>query len=112
MPVTLTNRMLSGPLIVPLSSGAAVRLSPGQTSPELPDVEAEANAALDKLVGRGWVEVRRRDGDAEPEAEPESEPAPGAEAGADAPRSRGGRRRAKDAGDPGDGQDAPASGDS
>jgi hypothetical protein len=61
MPITLTSRLLSGPLIVPLSSGGSVRLSPGQSSPELADVEAAANPALAKLVERGLVEVQQQE---------------------------------------------------
>lgn len=111
MPITLTSRLVSGPLIVLLSSGASLRLSPGQTSSELQDVEVAGNPALDKLVQRGLVEVQRLDeeepaadpleaADAKPEAaaEPEQRPA----------RPRGGRGRSKPAAG---GPDAPASGD-
>lgn len=96
MPVTFTNRSLSGPVIVPLASGASLRLSPGETSPELPDVEAEANPALEKFVARGLVEVGQVDAgrsDAEGAAGPS--------------RSKGGRGRARtDAGGQDEGADA------
>jgi hypothetical protein len=59
MPITLTNLLTSGPLLVPLATGGTVRLSPRQTSAELPDVDATNNPTLDKLVQRGMVEVRR-----------------------------------------------------
>ena len=112
MPITLTNRLVSGPLIVPLSSGASLRLSPGQTSSELQDVEIAANPALDKLVQRGLVEVQRLDGEEEPAVDPpeaaDAEPEAAAKPEQRPARSRGGRSRSKpDAGGP----DAPTSGD-
>ena len=58
MPITFTNRLTSRPLLVPLSSGATLRLSPGQTSRELPDREAMHNPKIDKLRRRGHVDVR------------------------------------------------------
>lgn len=61
MPVTITNLLPSGPLHVPLASGRTLRLSPGQTSAELPEVEVAGNARVDKLVARGVVEVTRAD---------------------------------------------------
>ena len=82
MPVTLTNLQTSGPVHVPLASGVNVRLSPGATSQELPDVEVEGNAKIEKLLARGVIEVRQAGAErtrAEPEptqAGPERTPAP------------------------------------
>lgn len=57
MPVTLTNLQRVGPLLVPLTSGATLRLAPGQTSDELPDVDVQDNAKIDKLTRQGVLEV-------------------------------------------------------
>jgi hypothetical protein len=57
MPVTLTNLQRRGPLLVPLASGTTLRLSPGQTSAELPDVDVQHNPMIDKLRRQGLVEV-------------------------------------------------------
>jgi hypothetical protein len=57
MPVTITNLQPSGPLHVPLTSGRTLRLSPGQSSEAIPDVEVENNDQVDRLVGGGLVEV-------------------------------------------------------
>lgn len=57
MPFTLTNTLSSGPLVIFLASGATVRLSPGQTSGELADVEVLDNPKIEKLLQRGVLEV-------------------------------------------------------
>jgi hypothetical protein len=76
MPITLTSLMVSGPLLVPLASGGTVRLSPGQTSGELPDVDAGNNPMLDKLLQRGMVELRRTTKPATRSGKQASPPAP------------------------------------
>lgn len=58
MPFTLTNSQPTGPLHVPLTSGASVRLAPGETSAELPDVEVDGNDVVAKLRRRGALQVR------------------------------------------------------
>jgi hypothetical protein len=58
MPITLTNLQASRPLHVPLSSGVTLRLSPGQTSGALPDVEISDNPKVEKLAGQGLIDVR------------------------------------------------------
>ena len=57
MPVTFVNRSASRPLLVPLSSGKTLRLSPGGRSEKLPDREAENNPKVDKLRGQGLLDV-------------------------------------------------------
>jgi hypothetical protein len=57
MPFTITNLRRSGPLVVPLLSGDDLRVSPGATSEELPDVEAEHNPRIDKLRRLGVIAV-------------------------------------------------------
>ncbi|GAA2623948.1 hypothetical protein [Paractinoplanes durhamensis] len=57
MPVTITNLQSAGPLHVPLASGRTLRLSPGQTSAEIPDVEVDDNDAVERLRNGGLVEV-------------------------------------------------------
>jgi len=58
MPITLTSLVPSGPVHVPMATGGTLRLSPGQTSEQLPDAEATNNPTLDKLVDAGIVELR------------------------------------------------------
>lgn len=57
MPVKITNLLTSRPIVVPLTTGTTLRLSPGQTSEELADVEVESNAKVDKLQEQGVIEV-------------------------------------------------------
>jgi hypothetical protein len=57
MPITLTNLQTSRPLHVPLNGGATVRLSPGETSAALPDVEVSGNAKVEKLAGLGLLGI-------------------------------------------------------
>ncbi|MEV0293895.1 hypothetical protein [Nocardia sp. NPDC050710] len=57
MAVTITNLLVSGPLTIPLATGRAVRLGPGEQSPELPDAEVTGNAKVDKLRSRRLIEV-------------------------------------------------------
>ena len=52
MTVTIKNLLVSGPITIPLTSGRSLRLSPGEESRELPDIEATGNAKVDKLRGR------------------------------------------------------------
>lgn len=54
---------MSGPILVPLSSGTTVRLSPGQSSAEMPDVEVTANAKVDKLRRQGLIDVESTETD-------------------------------------------------
>ena len=49
--------LVSGPVIIRLSSGRNVRLSPGQNSGDLHDAEVAGNAKVDKLTARGVIEV-------------------------------------------------------
>jgi hypothetical protein len=58
MPFTLTSTQPLGPLYVSLNSGATVRLGPGETSAELPEVEVQNNPTVQKLRDRGVLEVR------------------------------------------------------
>jgi hypothetical protein len=87
MAVTIRSLLTSGPVLVPLTSGATLRLSPGQCSPEVDDVEVAGNAKVDKLRQRGVIEVQA-DGEAyeAPETAPEAASAP------QATRSRARRR--------------------
>jgi hypothetical protein len=49
MPTRIRSLLASGPVTVPLNTGAVVRLSPGQLSDELQDVEVAGNAKVEKL---------------------------------------------------------------
>lgn len=57
MPVTFLNRSASRPLLVPLSNGKTLRLSPGGSSGKLSDREAENNPKVDKLRRQGLLDV-------------------------------------------------------
>lgn len=57
MPVTFLNRSASRPLLVPLSNGKTLRLSPGGSSGKLSDREVENNPKVDKLRRQGLLDV-------------------------------------------------------
>jgi len=67
MAVRIRSLVASGPVVVPLSTGEAVRLSPGQVSDDLPSVTVADNAKVEKLRQRGLIEVETVE---EPAAEP------------------------------------------
>ena len=75
MPVTLVNRSSLRPLLVRLSNGKTLRLSPGGSSGKLSDREVENNPKVDKLRRRGLLDVL-------------TEPAPGSRE-EDAPETAG-----------------------
>jgi len=90
MAVRIKSLATSGPVLVPLSTGTTVRLSPGQVSDEMPDVEITNNAKVDRLQRQGLIAVETA---AEPEADAEvgetSKQAAGARGEADGePRAR------------------------
>jgi hypothetical protein len=57
MAVRITSLVSSGPLWISLTSGAKLRLEPGETSEEHPDVEVRDNPSVASLVGRGLIDV-------------------------------------------------------
>ena len=61
MTVTIKNLLVAGPVAIPLSTGQWLRLSPGEESSELSDIEATANAKVDKLRRQGVIEVVETD---------------------------------------------------
>jgi hypothetical protein len=61
MTVTIKNLLTSGPVAIPLTTGQWLRLSPGEESPELPDLEATANAKVDKLRSQRVIEIVQTD---------------------------------------------------
>jgi hypothetical protein len=70
MAVRIRSLLGAGPIMIPLSTGRYVRLSPGQSSDKLQDVEVAANAKIDKLRGQGLIEVETLAD--EPSKEPEA----------------------------------------
>jgi len=82
MGVRITSLVSSGPLWIALTSGEQLRLAPGQTSEERPDVDVQDNSAVDSLVERGMIEVaqaggeRRRGGGKKAEQKNEAGTAP------------------------------------
>jgi len=71
MAVRIRSLLVSGPIPVPLSTGRTVRLSPGQESDEVPDVEVAGSDKVEKLRRRGLIDVETVDDAAEPAPEPE-----------------------------------------
>ena len=58
MPITFTSRLTTRPVHLLLSGGTTLRLSPGQTSREFPDREAEHNPQIDRLRQQGYIDVQ------------------------------------------------------
>lgn len=56
MRVKLEN-LSDHPVVLLLSSGETVRLSPGQTSEELPDVALQTSGKIEKLSAQGVIAV-------------------------------------------------------
>jgi hypothetical protein len=73
MAVVIRNLLTSRPLMVPLTTGAMVRLSPGQAV-ELPEIEIRDNAKVEKLQGQGVLEIEAG-GAGESTTEPPTGPA-------------------------------------
>lgn len=59
MTVKIRSLLVTGPLQVPLSSGGTLRLSPGQVTEELADVEVTNNAKVDKLQAQRLIDVEK-----------------------------------------------------
>ena len=81
MAVRIWNLGTSCPILVPLASGATLRLSPGQASEEIPDVEVVDNAKVDKLRRQRLIDIETTDTDeseatAESAAQPEEQAEP------------------------------------
>ncbi|MEV6871443.1 hypothetical protein [Amycolatopsis sp. NPDC051128] len=57
MPVRIRSLLVTGPVVIPLNTGRNVRLSPGESSAELHDVEVADNVKVDKLVSQGVIAV-------------------------------------------------------
>jgi hypothetical protein len=57
MAVRVRSLLTSRPIVVPLGSGSTLRLSPGQTSDEIPDVEVQNNPKVEKLKDQGVIVV-------------------------------------------------------
>jgi len=68
MAVRIRSLLASGPIMVPLSTGRTVRLSPGEDSGELHDVEVAGNEKVDKLRRQGFIDVASVDEEAGPAA--------------------------------------------
>ncbi|WP_284750268.1 hypothetical protein [Amycolatopsis sp. RTGN1] len=71
MAVRIRSLLVSGPILVPLSTGRTVRLSPGQESDEVHDVEVAGSDKVEKLRRRGLIHLESVDDAAEPAREPE-----------------------------------------
>ena len=61
MTVRITSLAPSAPVLVPLTTGATLRLSPGEVSADLPDIEVANNAKVDKLQRQGVIDVESTD---------------------------------------------------
>ena len=69
MAVRIRSLATTGPILVPLSTGTAVRLSPGQVSRVLPPVEVANNAKVEKLRQQGLIDVETVEEDAAADAD-------------------------------------------
>jgi hypothetical protein len=90
MAVRIRSLLVSGPLVVPLSSGVSVRLSPGAATDELADVEVANNAKIDELQELRLIDlelVAEESPEQAPEPVPEEPPEPAQQrpAGEEAP---------------------------
>ena len=84
MSIRLRNLRSSAPLQVPLTSGESVRVSPQQSSEELPESEVLNNPKITRLVDQGDLEIvypdavaarrTRSRGSAKPSESPEEKP--------------------------------------
>jgi hypothetical protein len=94
MPVVVTN-LSSSPLLLRLTSGATLRLSPGSASEALADVEVQKNPKVDRLRDQrvNLVEPATEE-QAEAPGDPAEEPPPAADAGT----GQRSRKRAEPAG--------------
>jgi len=90
MVVRIRSLLVSGPVVIPLNTGSVLRLSPGEVSDELPDVEVADNAKVGKLLRQRVIEV---DTDAAPGGPAEAEAGGGeGEGGGSEPRTRARKR--------------------
>jgi hypothetical protein len=69
MTVRIRSLVTSGPLLVPLSSGSCLRLSPGEVTDALAEVDITSNAKVDKLTERRLINVEQVDEDPSPEVD-------------------------------------------
>lgn len=76
MAVRIKNLRISGPILVPLTTGTTLRLSPGQVSDEVADVEVANNATVDKLQRQGVIRVERTEETPNPSPDAAAEAAP------------------------------------
>ena len=97
MAVRIRSLTRSGHLLVPLSSGTTVRLSPGQSSGEMPDVEVTDNAKVDKLRLQGLIDVETTETE-ESEAAAESAEEPQAQGESDRKSRAPSRKRTDSSG--------------
>jgi hypothetical protein len=68
MPVRVINRSRSL-ITVPLNSGAALHLAPGESSQALEDVEVDHNRWVAELLHRRWIAMDSLETEREPEAQ-------------------------------------------
>lgn len=54
MAMNLTNRSKQL-LVVPLNSGAAIHLAPGEETVGIDPIEIKNNATVQKMVQKGWI---------------------------------------------------------
>jgi len=58
MPVAITN-LSSRAVFIPLNSGTNLRLSPGEVSAHVPDVELQGNSKIEKLLSQRTIAVAK-----------------------------------------------------
>jgi hypothetical protein len=57
MSIRITSLVSSGPVWITLTSGAEMRLAPGATSAEYPDVDVKNNPSIESMVSSGLIKV-------------------------------------------------------
>ena len=81
MSTRITNKSRQS-LVIPLNSGNAIHLAPGETYGPLDEVETTANAKIEKMSSSGLIALAHLDEDDPASAEA------GAEGGGHSPRKR------------------------
>ena len=73
MPVKIKN-LTTGPLWLSFNSGNTLRLSPGQTSGDIPDVEVTNNPKLEKMERQRLIDVHHTEDRAVPAGHADAKP--------------------------------------
>lgn len=73
MPVTIKN-LTADPMWLSFNSGDTKRLSPGQTSGEIPDVEVTNHSKIEKMARQRLIVIQHTEGSAVPAGHAQAKP--------------------------------------